>query len=44
MHYFVADIMWFYNIIVDKVPPRRYFGSPWSSDCTWLNSSLFEIK
>ena len=44
MHYFVADIIRFYNIIVNKTPPRRFFGSPWSSDCTGLNSSLFEIK
>ena len=44
MHYFVADIMWFLNIIVYKTPPRRYFGISWSSDCTGLNSSLFEIK
>ena len=27
-----------------KTPPRRYFGSTWSSDFTGLNSSLFEIS
>ena len=36
MHYFVTDIMWFENIIVYKTPLRRYFCSPWSSDCTGL--------
>ena len=44
MHYFVAYVMWIENIIVYKTPPMRYFGSSSSSDCTGLNSSLFEIK
>ena len=44
MHYIVAYITLFKKFLMYRTPPRRYFGSTWSYDCTGLNSSLFGIK